>query len=162
MNGDEAIRYEPHESPPQLVSWSMGFQTCLLSVGPIAFSPLVVAEAAGMNDDYAQWAVFAAMLLAGLGTALQSLQVWRVGAGYRITAGSSFAFIPLVTLALIEGGPALVISLGLTASLVRILMAFCLPWLRRIVTPAVSGVFYMLIPVTLAPVIFGMIGDVVR
>ena len=46
-------------------------------------------------------------------------------------------------------------------------MAFCLPWLRRIVTPAVSGVFYMLIPVTLAPVIFGMIenvpaGDVVR
>ena len=160
MNGDDAIRYEPHESPPQLVSWSMGFQTCLLSVGPIAFSPLVVAEAAGMNDDYAQWAVFAAMLLAGLGTALQSLQVWRVGAGYRITAGSSFAFIPLVTLALIEGGPALVISLGLTASLVRILMAFCLPWLRRIVTPAVSGVFYMLIPVTLAPVIFGMIENV--
>ena len=160
MNGNDTIRYEPHESPPQLVSWSMGFQTCLLSVGPIAFSPLVVAEAAGMNDEYARWAVFAAMLLAGLGTALQSLQVWRVGAGYRITAGSSFAFIPLVTVALIEGGPPLVISLGLTASLVRILIALKLPWLRRIVTPTVSGVFYMLIPVTLAPVIYGMIESV--
>ena len=160
MSGNDAIRYEPHESPPQLLSWSMGFQTCLLSVGPLAFSPLVIAEAAGMSDEYARWAVFAAMLLAGLGTALQSLQVWRVGAGYRITAGSSFAFIPLVTVALLEGGPPLVISLGLTASLVRILMALKLPWLRRIVTPAVSGVFYMLIPVTLAPVIYDMIENV--
>ena len=160
MNGNDAIRYEPHESPPQLLSWSMGFQTCLLSVGPLAFSPLVVAEAAGMSDEYARWAVFAAMLLAGLGTALQSLQVWRVGAGYRITAGSSFAFIPLVTVALIEGGPPLVISLGLTASLARILMALQLPRLRRIVTPTVSGVFYMLIPATLAPVIYGMVENV--
>ena len=160
MNGNDAIRYEPHESPPQLLSWGMGFQTCLLSVGPIALSPLVVAEAAGMDEAYAQWAVFAAMLLAGVGTALQAVQVWRVGAGYRITAGSSFAFIPLVTVALVEGGPPLVISLGLTASLVRISMALKLAWLRRIVTPTVSGVFYMLIPVMVAPVIFGMVEDV--
>lgn len=160
MNGSDTIRYEPPESPPELVSWSMGFQTCLLTVGPIALSPLVVAQAADMSAEYAQWAVFAAMLLAGLGTILQAVQVWRVGAGYRITAGSSFAFIPLVTLALVEGGPPLVISLGLATSLVRILMALRLSWLRRIVTPTVSGIFYMLIPVTLMPVIFGTIEDV--
>ena len=154
------IRYEPPEAPPQLVAWSMGLQTCLLTVGAIAVSPLVVADAADMNAEYAQWAVFAALLLAGLGTALQAVPIWRVGAGYRITAGSSFAFIPLVTAALVAGGPPLVISLGLAGALVRILIALRLSWLRRFVTPTVSGIFYMLIPVTVMPVIFGQVDDV--
>ena len=154
------VRYEPPEKPPQLLSWSMGFQTCLLTVGAIALSPLVVAEAADMDRSYAQWAVFAALLLAGLATALQAVPFWRLGAGYRMTVGSSFAFIPLVTAALVEGGPGLVVSLGLACASIRILIALRLSWLRRIVTPTVSGIFYMLIPVTVMPVIFGMIDDV--
>lgn len=59
---DKEIRYEPNERPPPALSFGLGLQQGVLSIGGIVLTPVIVIRAAGENDLYMSWAVKAAEL----------------------------------------------------------------------------------------------------
>ena len=74
--------------------------------------------------------------------------------------GTTPNFVAISALALAEGGPALLASLTVTASLFYIALALWLPLLRRVITPVVSGTILMLLAVTILPVAFDRVREV--
>ena len=154
------IRYQPDESPPAALSFGLGLQLAVLTVAvPILF-PTVVMRAAGAPEASVVWAVFAAVAISGVTTALQSLRIGRIGGGHVLVMGSSAAFIGVCITAVAQGGPAMLATLVVVSALFQLLLSARLALFRRIVTPTVSGTVIMLIPVTVMPFVFGMLEDV--
>ena len=155
-----ALRYQPDESPPAALSFGLGLQLAVLTVAvPILF-PTVVMRAAGAPEASVTWAVFAAVAISGVTTALQPLRIGRIGGGHVLVMGSSAAFIGVCITAVAEGGPAMLATLVVVSALFQLLLSARLALFRRIVTPTVSGTVIMLIPVTVMPFVFGMLEDV--
>ena len=157
-----AIRYQPDERPPPLVSLGLGLQMALIQVGGIVLTPIIVVRAAGdgVPSGYLTWVLFAVLLVSGISTVLQVGRLGRFGSGHVLTMGTSGAFIAVSAAALTEGGPALLATLVATSALFQFVLAFRLSWLRRILTPTVAGIVIMLIAVTVMPIGYRMIGDV--
>ncbi|MCY4041538.1 MAG: purine/pyrimidine permease [Gammaproteobacteria bacterium] len=157
MDAQQAVRFEPEDKPPKALSLGLGLQMAGLSVAGIVITPVVVTKAAGIEGAYVTWAVFAALLVSGASTVIQAVKVGPVGAGHVLLMGTSGAFISVCVAALAGGGPGLMAMLVLASSLVQCLLAAKLALLRRIVTPVVAGTVIMLIPVTVLPIIYGML-----
>ena len=156
----EGIRYEANERPPPAIVFGLGLQLAVLTAGGIVLTPAIVVRAAGGSEDFLSWAVFAAVAISGLTTVLQALRVGRVGAGYVLAMGTSGAFIAICVAALAKGGPAMLATLVVVSALFQFALAARLSLFRRILTPTVAGTVIMLIPVTVMPIIFGMLGEV--
>ena len=117
-------------------------------------------RAAGAPEASVAWAVFAAVAISGVTTALQSVRIGRIGGGHVLVTGSSAAFIGVCITAVAEGGPAMLATLVVISALFQILLSARLALFRRILTPTVSGTVIMLIPVTVMPFVFGLLEDV--
>ena len=154
------VRYEADERPPLLLAIGLGLQFALLTVGGVFLKVAIVSRAGGASEAYLTWAVFAAALVTGITTIIQVLRVGRVGAGYVLLMGTSGSFIAICIGALLEGGPALMATLIIASSLFQFLLSARLSLFRRILTPVVTGTVIMLIPVSITPVVFRMLGDV--
>ncbi len=157
---DEAIRYEPDEPCPVPVSVAVGLQGAVLGLAPLVLIVAVTARAGGQGQDYLEWAVFAALIISGALTALQATRLGRFGAGHILIMGTTPNFVAISVLALTEGGPPLLASLTVAASLFYVALALWLPMLRRVITPVVSGTVLMLIAVTILPVAFDRVQEV--
>ena len=156
----EGIRYQPDESPPAALSLGLGLQLAVLTVAAPILFPTIVMRAAGAPEAWVAWAVFAAVAISGVTTALQSARIGRIGGGHVLVMGSSSAFIGVCITAVAEGGPALLASLVVVSALFQLLLSARLALFRRILTPTVAGTVIMLIPVTVMPYVFGMLEDV--
>ncbi len=154
------IRYEPDERPPLALSIGLGFQYAILAVAGIVLTPVMMIRIAGGSEAYLSWAVFAALVISGTTTIMQSVRLGRIGAGYILLMGSSGAFIAVCVSALEQGGPGLLASLIVIASLFQFALATKLSLFRRIFTPTVAGTVLMLIPVTIGPLVLGKLTDV--
>ena len=119
----------------------------------------IIVRAAGEDERYLTWAVFAALIIAGVTTALQAAHVGRFGAGHILMTGAGPHFIAISVVALTAGGLPTLASLIVVSSLFQFAMAVWLPFLRRIITPIVSGTALMLIAVTVMPIAVGRIAD---
>ena len=165
MDGDgtgprHAIRYEADESPPKPLALGLGLQLAVLTIAGVVLTPVIVIRAAGGDESYLSWAVFAAVAVSGLTTVLQAVRIGRVGAGYVLMMGTSGAFIAVCVTAIVEGGPAMLATLVVISSLFQFALSARLSLLRRILTPAVAGTVIMLIAVTVMPIVFGMLIEV--
>ena len=154
------VRYEPDERPPIALSCGLGLQLAVLCIAGVALTPAIVVRAAGGAESYLTWAVFGAVLVSGITSVLQAVRVGRIGAGYVLVMGTSGAFIAICVGAIAQGGPAMLATLVVISALFQFLLAWRLSLLRRILTPTVSGTVIMLIPVTVMPIVFGMLGQV--
>ena len=153
------IRYEPDEPCPLGVSLGVGFQGVILSLGP-AMLVAITFRAAGQDDRYVTWAVFATLIISGAVTALQAGRVgWFGGHHIHISSAAPYFFAISLT-ALAAGGPVMLASLVVVASLVQFALAAWLPLLRRIVTPVVSGTVIMLLASAVMPVATGRLKEV--
>lgn len=157
---NEHIRYESDQRCPPAVSIGVGLQGVLLIVAPLVVNVAVVFRAAGASKRYLSWAVFAALVVAGVTTALQASRIGRVGAGHVIITGPGPIFIGVCITALAEGGPAMMASLVVVSALVQFALAAWLPMLRRIVTPVVSGTATMLIASSVVSIALDLLDDV--
>lgn len=153
------IRYEPNERPPNLLSLGLGFQLVLLTIGGIVLTPAIIIRAAGGEETYMTWAVFAALCVCGVSTILQAVRVGRFGSGYVLLMGTSGVFIAVSVTALTEGGPGLLATLVVISSLFQFALASHLSLLRRVITPLVAGTVIMLISVTIMPIAFNLVAD---
>ncbi len=158
--GVRDVRYEPEEQPPPALAIGLGFQFAMLTVAGIVLTPAIVVRAAGTGEDFLSWAVFAALAISGITTVLQAVRVGRIGSGHVLLMGTSAAFIAVCVTSLIEGGPGLLATLVTVSALFQFGLSTQLSVLRRILTPTVCGTVIMLIPVTLMPIMFGMLTDV--
>ena len=154
------IRYQPDETPPPALAFGLGLQLAILCIAGIVLTPAIVIRAAGGSEGFLSWAVFAAVAVSGVTTILQAVRVGRFGAGHVLLMGTSGAFIAVCVAALVQGGPAMLATLVLVSSFFQFLLSSRLSLLRRILTPAVAGTVIMLIPVTVMPIVFGMLDDV--
>ena len=154
------VRYEPDERPPPLLAGGLGIQLAVLCIAGVALTPAIVVRAAGGEESYLSWAVFGAVLVSGITSVIQAVRVGRIGAGYVLVMGTSGAFIAICVGAIAQGGPAMLATLVVISSLFQFLLAWRLSLLRRILTPTVAGTVIMLIPVTVMPIVFGMLTQV--
>ena len=157
---EQDVRYEPDENPPRPLAAGLAAQHAALSLASMVVTVLIVVRSAGLDDDYLSWAVFAALCVSGLTTMLQTTRRRRLGSGHLLLMGPSAAYIAVSITALEEGGPALLATLVLLSALPLFRFARRLRTLRRLITPTVSSTVIMLIPVTLAPVIFDLFAHV--
>ena len=154
------VRYEPHEEPPRLLAFGLGFQQAALCIAGVVLTPVIVIRIAGQGEPYLTWAVFAALLVCGITTVVQAVRLGRIGAGYPMLMGTSGAFIAVCVTALAAGGPAMLATLVAISALFQFALSARLSWLRRIITPTVAGTVVMLIAVTVMPIIFDTLVDV--
>lgn len=156
---ERTVLYEPDEHPTVAITIGLGAQYALLSLSGMIMIPLLIFRAAEAPDALLTWAVFASIVICGLVTALHASPIWRVGAGYVLITGTTGTAIAVSVDAITAGGIALLASLVLVSSLFQFALSFKLSLLRRVVTPTVTGVVLMLIPVTVMPVVFGRLDD---
>ena len=154
------IRYEPDDPCPPLVTAGVAFQGVVLILANTVLMVTIIVRAAGEGELYLGWAVFAALVIAGVTTALQAAHLGRVGAGHILMTGAGPHFIAISVVALTEADLATLASLIVVSSLFQFAMAAWLPFLRRIVTPIVSGTALMLIAVAVMPIAVGRLTDV--
>ena len=157
---NENVRYEPEEQPPPLMAAGAGLQAAMVIVSGVVLTVVIVARIADQPDSYLSWGVFAALLISGLATLLQTVRVGRIGSGHVLMMGTSGAFIAVCVAALVEGGPSTMASLIVVSSLFQFLLAARLSLLRRIFTPVVTGTVIMLIAATVMPFVFDALTDV--
>ena len=153
---EQDVRYEPDDMPRPLLALGLAVQYATLYLASMVVTVLIVVRSAGLEDSYLSWAVFAGLIVSGLTTMLQTARRPRLGSGHLLVMGPSGAFIAVSITALVEGGPALLATLVMLSSLAQFRIARRLSTLRRLITPTVSSTVIMLIPVTLAPVIFDL------
>ena len=157
---NESIRYEADERCPFWVSIGVGLQGAVFALAPLVLIVAITARAGGQDESYLSWAVFASLVIAGTLTAVQGSRIWRFGAGYVLIMGATPNFVAVSVLALTQGGPELLASLIVVASLSYLALALWLPLLRRILTPVVSGTVLMLIAVAVLPIALNLVQEV--
>jgi NCS2 family nucleobase:cation symporter-2/xanthine permease XanP len=148
----EGIRYERDDDCPWLVAVAVGAQGVLIAIAPAILVVAITALAAGQDEHYLSWAVFAALIIGGIITALQAAGIGWLGTRHILITGTTPNFVAVSVLALEAGGPATLASLTVLSSLFYLAIAAWLPRLRRIITPAVSGTVLMLIATMILPV----------
>ena len=157
---NDHIRYEPDEKCTPLSSFVVGIQGIILVLPPAVSIVVINVLAAGQDEAYLTWAVFSALIIVGIVTALQASRIGRLGAGHLVVVGVTPNYIPLSVLALDEGGPAMLASLMVVSALFFFAIATRLPQLRRVITPTVSGTVLMLIAVMVLPICLDRFGEV--
>ena len=154
------LLYEADDRPSPPLILGLGMQNAALNLASVVLTPTILITTAGAGDAYLNWAVFAALIVSGIATLVQTVRFGRFGAGYLLVMGSTSAFLAVSVSAIESGGPALLAALIIVSSFVQFFLGARMAALRRIFTPTVAGTVLMLIPVSLAPIVFGKLMDV--
>ncbi|MYE45592.1 MAG: hypothetical protein F4X25_02345 [Chloroflexi bacterium] len=160
MSANEHIRYEPDEAPPLSLTLIVAFQGMVLIVSNTVMITTIFAAAFNDDGTYLAWAIFAGLIVAGAVTALQATRLGRLGSGHILLMGPGVPFLAVCVLAVDEGGLALMSSLVVASSLMQFAVAAWLARLRRLITPVVAGVAFMMIAVSAMPIAIGRLNEV--
>ena len=155
---NEDLRYEVEDRLPGPVALGLGVQLAAMGINGVVLIPTIAFQAGGA-EELVLWAVFATVLTCGVASMLQGVRAGRVGAGYALPHVSSAIFIAVCAEALIQGGPGLLASLVVISALAQAAFSARLSLLHRVLTPVVTGTVVMLLPVTVMPILFGMINE---
>ena len=158
-SADESIRFEPDEACSPPIALVVGFQGAALVLAPSVLNVAIAVRSSGLDDTYLAWSVFATLLVGAAVTALQSVQVWRFGAGHAVLTSSSALFIGIMVATVSAAGPSTFMSLLVVCCVIQVALAWWLPTLRRIFTPVVTGTVTMLIAVSVLPIAFDSVQD---
>ena len=150
-------RYEAHESPSYPASLGYGLQFSLIASATLLVTPVIVASASDIGESYVTWMVFASLVVVGLSTLIQVRRLGPVGAGAVLPMFTAAFAIPFCITAVVDGGPATLMTLVIVTAIIQIVISKWLFLLRRIVTPIVGGTIMMILSITLASVVFDLL-----
>ena len=153
-------RFEAQENPTFPASLGYAAQFSLIASATLMVTPVVVATKSGQGEGYLVWMVFASLLVCGVSTILQVRRLGPVGAGAVLPMFTAAFSIPFCITAVMDGGPATLTTLVLVSAAIQLIVSRWLFILRRIVTPIVGGTVMMILSITLASVVFGLLNDV--
>ena len=152
-------RYEADETPAPLTTLGLGVQSALLTVTPVVLFPLILAQSVGASDAFADWAVFAMLVVCGAAIVVLSCRLGPVGSGMIVVPYPAPNLLPFCILALQQGGTDTLAGLLVAYGAFQIVVSLRLALLRRLVTPAISGAILILLMLSLVPVVFRGLGD---
>ncbi|KGN68204.1 xanthine permease XanP [Porphyromonas gulae] len=128
------------------------FQHLLAIFVAIITPPLIIAGALNLDLETTSFLVSMALFASGVSTFIQCRRVGPLGAGLLCVQGTSFSFIGPVISAGLAGGLPLIFGCTIAAAPVEMIVSRSFRYLKRIITPLVSGIVVLLIGLSLIKV----------
>lgn len=100
---------------------------------------LIVAGACGLGEKDTAMLIQSAMLIAGIGTAVQLYPVWKIGSGLPIVMGISFTFVSILCFVGSAYGYGAAIGAILIGGIIEGLLGLFAKYWRKLITPIVSA-----------------------
>lgn len=149
MSTPSSLIYGVDDRPPLRDTLFAAFQHLLAIFVAIITPPLIIAKALGLDLQLTGFLVSMSLFVSGIATFIQCRRFGRVGCGLLCVQGTSFSFIgPIISIGLVGGLP-LVFGACIAAAPVEMVVSLTFKYLRRVITPLVSGIVVMLIGLSL-------------
>jgi xanthine permease XanP len=161
------LLYGPNDRPHPIASLLAAFQHLLAIIVPIVTPGLLICQALGVSSRDTNLIVSMSLVISGIATYLQCKRIGPFGAGLLIVQGTSFNFVgPLIAGGAlmvkqgtpVEGVMAAIFGVVIAGSFVEIGISRILPFVKRLITPLVTGIVVLLIGLTLIKVGFISMG----
>jgi xanthine permease XanP len=153
--------YGLDDRPAPTVSFVAALQHLLAILVPIVTPGLLICQAIGVSSRDTTLIVSMSLVISGIATFLQCKRFGPLGAGLLIVQGTSFNFVgPLIaggSLMVKQGAPveavmSAIFGVVIAGSFVEMGVSRILPFVKRLITPLVTGVVVLLIGLTLIKV----------
>ena len=153
--------YGLNDRPKPFVAFLAAFQHLLAIIVPIVTPGLLICLALGVSKEDTNMILSMSLVISGIATFLQCKRVGPFGAGLLIVQGTSFNFIgPIIGIgsAMVAAGTpvesvmAAIFGVVIAGSFIEMGVSQILPWIKRVITPLVTGIVVLLIGLTLIKV----------
>ncbi|ABX18259.1 uracil-xanthine permease family protein [Burkholderia multivorans] len=153
--------YGPNDRPAPMVAFVAALQHLLAIIVPIVTPGLLICQALGVSSHDTTLIVSMSLVISGIATFVQCKRFGPLGAGLLIVQGTSFNFVgPLIaggSLIVKQGTPvetvmAAIFGVVIAGSFVEMGVSRILPFVKRLITPLVTGIVVLLIGLTLIKV----------
>lgn len=149
---DSGLIYGLNDRPPFKDAFFAALQHLLAIFVAIVTPPLIIAGALKLDFETTSFLVSMALFASGVSTFIQCRRVGPIGAGLLCIQGTSFSFIGPIITAGMSGGLSAIFGACITASFVEMIISRVLKYMRKIITPLVSGIVVTLIGLSLVKV----------
>ena len=155
------LLYGPHDRPRPLIALLAALQHLLAIIVPIVTPGLLICQALGVAPRDTNLIVSMSLVISGIATFVQCRRCGPFGAGLLIVQGTSFNFVgPLIAggaLMVKNGTPveavmAAIFGVVMAGSFVEMGVSRVLPFVKRLITPLVTGIVVLMIGLTLIKV----------
>ena len=151
-NAPKGLIYGLEDRPPLYDTFFAALQHLLAIFVAIITPPLIIAGALNIDLETTGFLVSMSLFVSGIATFIQCRRLGGIGCGLLCVQGTSFSFIgPIITAGLAGGLPA-IFGATIAGSVIEILVSRVLKYMRRIITPLVSGIVVTLIGLSLIKV----------
>ncbi|WP_179404068.1 nucleobase:cation symporter-2 family protein [Burkholderia guangdongensis] len=153
--------YGPDDRPAPAIAFVAALQHLLAILVPIVTPGLLICQALNVSSRDTTLIVSMSLVISGIATFLQCRRFGPLGAGLLIVQGTSFNFVgPLIaggSLMVKQGTPvetvmAAIFGVVIAGSFVEMSVSRILPFVKRLITPLVTGIVVLLIGLTLIKV----------
>src|SRR5690606_19040278 len=153
--------YGPEDSPRPFVALLAAFQHLLAIIVPIVTPGLLICQALGVSARDTNMIVSMSLVISGIATFVQCRRFGPLGAGLLIVQGTSFNFVgPLIAggvLMVKQGTPveavmAAIFGVVIAGSFIEMGLSRVLPFVKKLITPLVTGIVVLMIGLTLIKV----------
>ncbi|EHK69572.1 putative transporter [Pseudomonas psychrotolerans L19] len=155
------LLYGPQDRPRPLIALLAAIQHLLAIIVPIVTPGLLICQALGVSPRDTNLIVSMSLVISGIATFVQCRRFGPFGAGLLIVQGTSFNFVgPLIAggaLMVKQGTPveavmAAIFGVVMAGSFVEMGVSRVLPFVKRLITPLVTGIVVLMIGLTLIKV----------
>ncbi|WP_339488822.1 nucleobase:cation symporter-2 family protein [Pseudomonas sp. EL_65y_Pfl2_R95] len=153
--------YGPDSRPKPFIALIAALQHLLAIIVPIVTPGLLICQALGVSARDTNLIVSMSLVISGIATFVQCKRFGPFGAGLLIVQGTSFNFVgPLIAggaLMVKQGTPveavmAAIFGVVIAGSFVEMGVSRILPFVKRLITPLVTGIVVLMIGLTLIKV----------
>ena len=145
----QGLIYGLEARPPLRDTLFAALQHLLAIFVAIITPPLIIAGALNLDLETTGFLVSMSLFVSGVATFVQCRKVGPVGCGLLCVQGTSFSFIGPIISAGFAGGLPAIFGATIVGSVVEMLVSRVLKYMRRIITPLVSGIVVTLIGLSL-------------
>lgn len=151
-HGGKSVADDVDARPPLVQMILLGVQHVLVMYAGVVVVPMVVGEGLGLSESDVAALVSIDLILAGVGTLLQALGLWKFGIRMPLVVGAaSNGIVPMILIGQDQGLPTVYGSL-LVVGIVWVLIAPLFSKLLKLFPAVVTGTVITLIGLTLIPV----------
>ena len=150
--------YGLNDKPKPIVAFFAALQHLLAILVPIVTPGFLICKALGVSEADTNLILAMSLVISGIATFLQCKKVGPFGAGLLIVQGTSFNFIgPIIAIgsAMVAAGTpveqvmASIFGVVIAGSFIEMGVSRVLPWVKKLITPLVTGIVVLLIGLTL-------------
>ncbi|MBT7155020.1 MAG: purine permease [Deltaproteobacteria bacterium] len=150
-----------NDKPPAFQAFLAALQHLLAIFIGIITPPLIIGGALGLNPELKAYIISMALFVSGIATFIQIKKFGPIGSGILSIQGTSFTFLGLsigigLSVKAAGGTPeqalGTIFGVALICSPIEMIFSRFIPFLRKIITPLVSGIVVTLIGLSLIKV----------